>query len=98
MADNNQSNSRDSFSSKFGVIAAAAGHLVELFMPEDIDAKQYKFWQLGKLPIVPEKFQLKPVSDKRGKDRLTNLKKLMKRKDVSFLMSATSSSTDAPSR
>lgn len=78
----------DHFENDDYVIAAAAGHLVELFMPEDIDAKQYKFWQLGKLPIIPEKFQLKPVSDKRGKERLTNLKKLMKRKDVGTIYNA----------
>ena len=70
------------------VIAAAAGHLVELCMPEDIDAKQYRFWQLGKLPIMPDPFEVKPVSDKRGKDRLTTLKKLIKRKDVDLILNA----------
>ena len=78
----------DYFENDSYVIAAAAGHLVELCMPEDIDAKQYRFWQLGKLPIMPDPFEVKPVSDKRGKDRLTTLKKLIKRKDVDLILNA----------
>ena len=70
------------------VIAAAAGHLVELYMPEDIDKKRYGFWTLKELPIIPESFQLKPISDKRGKERLDQLKKLMKRKDVDAVINA----------
>lgn len=70
------------------VVAAAAGHLVELFMPEDIDKKKYGFWTLKELPIVPEKFQLKPISDKRNKERLDLLKKLIKRKDVGEILNA----------
>ncbi|MFP4540358.1 MAG: DNA topoisomerase III [Opitutales bacterium] len=70
------------------VIAAAAGHLVELYMPEDIDKKRYGFWTLKELPIIPEKFELKPISDKRSKERLDQLKKLMKRKDVDQVLNA----------
>jgi DNA topoisomerase-3 len=70
------------------VIAAAAGHLVELYMPEDIDKKRYGFWRLQELPIVPEKFELKPISDKRNRDRLEALKKLIKRKDVELILNA----------
>ncbi|MGA1204587.1 MAG: DNA topoisomerase III [Opitutales bacterium] len=70
------------------VISSAVGHLVELFMPEDIDKKAYGFWRLGSLPIIPEKFKLKPISDKRSKERLTTLKKLMGRKDVRQIYNA----------
>ena len=70
------------------VISSAVGHLVELFMPEDIDKKEYGFWRLGSLPIIPDKFQLKPISDKRSKDRFTDLKKLIKRKDVTEIYNA----------
>ena len=42
------------------VICSAAGHLVELCMPEDLDRKKYGFWRLETLPILPETFSLKP--------------------------------------
>ena len=64
------------------VISSAVGHLVELYMPEDIDKKAYGFWTLQSLPIIPDTFKLKAISEKRSKDRFTMLKKLMQRKDV----------------
>ncbi|MGC9451011.1 MAG: DNA topoisomerase III [Oceanipulchritudo sp.] len=70
------------------VIGAAVGHLVELFMPEDIDKKEYGFWRLNALPIIPEKFELKAINDKRGKERFQQLKKLMARKDVGEVLNA----------
>ncbi len=70
------------------VISAAVGHLVELYMPEDIDKKEYGFWRLQSLPILPEKFELKPISDKRSKERFQALKKLMARKDVKEILNA----------
>ncbi len=70
------------------VISAAVGHLVELYMPEDIDKKAYGFWRLGSLPIIPEKFKLKAISEKRSKERFTMLKKLMARKDVGQVYNA----------
>ena len=50
------------------VISFALGHVVELEMPEDIDKKLYGFWRLDALPIIPEKFGLKPVEN--SKERL----------------------------
>jgi DNA topoisomerase-3 len=38
------------------VVSSAVGHLVELFMPEDIDTGLKK-WDLNTLPILPEKFE-----------------------------------------
>src|ERR1700709_701288 len=68
------------------VISSAVGHLVELQMPEDIDKKKYGFWRLETLPIIPEKFGLKPVPE--SKERFNELKKLLARKDVSEVINA----------
>jgi len=78
----------DVFENDRYVITAAAGHLVELFMPEDIDKKKYGFWTLKELPIIPEKFQVKGISEKRSKDRLDALKKQLKRKDIDEVLNA----------
>ena len=68
------------------VISSAVGHLVELEMPEDIDKKKYGFWRLEMLPIIPEKFGLKPIS--LSKDRFDQLKKLLARKDIDLVVNA----------
>ncbi len=68
------------------VISSAVGHLVELLMPEDIDKKKYGFWRLETLPIIPEKFELKPIQD--AKDRFDQLKKLIQRKDIDQVINA----------
>src|SRR5690242_18863623 len=68
------------------VISSAIGHVVELEMPEDIDKKKYGFWRLETLPIIPEKFGLKPIAD--SKDRFNQLKKLLHRKDISTVNNA----------
>lgn len=75
----------DYFENDEYVISSAVGHLVELFMPEDID-KKLKFWSLGSLPIIPEKFDLKPIT--KTKPKFQELKKLIKRKDVSQIINA----------
>ncbi len=68
------------------VVAAAVGHLVELLMPEDIDKKKYGFWRLETLPIIPDKFELKPIAE--SKDRFALLKKLLARKDIDQVINA----------
>ncbi len=68
------------------VIASAVGHLVELEMPEDIDKKKYGFWRLETLPIIPNKFGLKPIDS--SKDRFQLLKKLLNRKDIDQVINA----------
>ena len=67
------------------IIACAIGHIVELFMPQDID-KKFKWWSLATLPIIPEKFKTKPIE--KQKDRFNELKKLMSREDVGSLINA----------
>jgi DNA topoisomerase-3 len=68
------------------VISYALGHLVELEMPEDIDKKKYGFWRLETLPIIPDKFGLKPIEQ--SKERFNAVKKLLARKDVSEVINA----------
>lgn len=68
------------------VISSAVGHVVELEMPEDIDKKKYGFWRLQTLPIIPEKFGLKPI--KSSEDKLKVLKKQLKRKDIDQVINA----------
>ncbi|MDD4350370.1 MAG: toprim domain-containing protein, partial [Opitutales bacterium] len=67
------------------VIASAVGHLVELYMPEDIDPK-LRMWRLAALPILPEKFQLKAID--KTKSKFAELKKLMARKDIGRVINA----------
>ncbi len=62
------------------VISSAVGHVAELLMPEDIDKKKYGFWRLETLPIIPAKFELKPID--KSKDVFASLKKLIARKDI----------------
>lgn len=70
---------QDWFENDQYVISSAIGHLVELLMPEEIDPK-LGFWRLQPLPIIPEKFGLKPIED--TKSKFQELKKLMARADV----------------
>jgi DNA topoisomerase-3 len=76
----------DHFENDEYVIASAIGHVVELEMPEDIDKKKYGFWRLETLPIIPEKFGLKPVAS--SKERYSQLKKLLHRKDIDLVVNA----------
>jgi DNA topoisomerase-3 len=77
--------SDDFFESEDYVLSSAVGHLVELYMPEDFDPK-WKSWTMKTLPIIPEKFGLKPTED--GAERYKLLKKLMARKDVTEILNA----------
>ncbi len=73
------------FEKEDAIITSALGHLVELFMPEDFDAK-YKYWSLKNLPILPEKFQLKPIE--KTIERFNLLKKLMHKKEINCVINA----------
>ncbi|MCA1658159.1 MAG: DNA topoisomerase III, partial [Verrucomicrobiaceae bacterium] len=76
----------DHFENDQYVISSAVGHVVELQMPEDIDKKKYGFWRLETLPIIPEKFELKPSES--SKDTFAKLKKLIARKDITEVVNA----------
>ncbi len=73
------------YESKDYVLSSAVGHLVELCLPAELDKKKGK-WSFASLPIIPEEFSLKPIE--RTQTRLTLLKKLMKREDVTSLTNA----------
>jgi DNA topoisomerase III len=53
-------------------IVFAAGHLLELFAPDDYDPK-YKNWNKEDLPIIPKRMNYKPIPS--GKERLSCIKK-----------------------
>ncbi|MDR1457948.1 MAG: DNA topoisomerase 3, partial [Puniceicoccales bacterium] len=67
------------------VVSSAIGHLVELFMPEDMDLNLKK-WTLDTLPILPKKFEKKPIEQ--TKKKFSELKKLMARKDIDVVINA----------
>ncbi|MDR0428552.1 MAG: DNA topoisomerase 3 [Puniceicoccales bacterium] len=67
------------------VITSALGHLVGLPMPEEMSSS-YKRWTMQSLPIIPEKFQLKP--NERTKDRLQSLKKWLCSREIGEVINA----------
>lgn len=68
------------------IITWALGHLVELFEPQDYDPK-WKRWDLENLPIVPQKFQYKPIAATEKQLRI--IQGLLKQKQVQRLVIAT---------
>ena len=71
-------------------ITWAVGHLLELKTPEEYD-DSFKNWRksIDKLPFIPDKFQLKPITG-RGNNRkqLTAIKKMITSKDCSEVVNA----------
>jgi DNA topoisomerase-3 len=67
------------------VISSAVGHLLELAVPEEEEIKRGK-WTMEKLPHLPSHFALAPIE--RNANRLSVLRRLLKRKDVSDLINA----------
>ena len=60
------------------VVSWCIGHILAQADPEDYDAS-FKKWRMENLPIVPEQWQLKPIS--RTRSQLTVLRKLVKQAD-----------------
>src|SRR5436190_7153548 len=75
----------DHFESENYIISSALGHLVELCLPTELDVKRGK-WSFAKLPIIPDKFELRPIEKTKGRYHM--LKRLMQRKDVDLLINA----------
>lgn len=67
------------------VISSAVGHLLELAVPEEEEIKRGK-WTMEKLPHLPSHFALAPIE--KNANRLSVLRKLIKRKDVGELINA----------
>lgn len=79
------SKKEDHFENDELVISSAVGHLVELYMPEDI-SKDLKRWSMQTLPIVPKTFKLKPID--KTKKKFQELKKLISREDIGLVVNA----------
>ncbi|KJS17482.1 MAG: DNA topoisomerase III [Peptococcaceae bacterium BRH_c4b] len=67
------------------VVTWAIGHLVELAAPEDY-SPGLKKWTIGSLPIIPEKFRLKP--NPKTVKQLKVIRELLRRSDVDSLVNA----------
>ena len=76
---------KDFFENDNYLISSAVGHLVEQALPMTPDGKTLP-WKFDCLPVIPEKFQLKPIDG--NKARLNLLIRLMKRKDVDEIINA----------
>ncbi len=74
----------DFFENESHVITSAVGHLLEQEMPMK-DGKKIG-WGFTTLPILPEKFELKPID--KSADRFRLVAKLIKRKDVGDIINA----------
>jgi DNA topoisomerase-3 len=75
----------DYYESDQFVLSSAVGHLLELAVPEGEEPKTGK-WNLKNLPVIPSRFDLKPID--RSVSRLRVVSKLIKRKDVDALVNA----------
>ena len=75
----------DYFESDDTVICSAIGHLLELACPEEHEVKRGK-WSFANLPVIPPKFELRPIE--KTESRLKLLNKLIRRKDVTSLVNA----------
>lgn len=74
----------DFFENETHIITSAVGHLLEQEMPMK-DGKKIG-WGFTTLPILPEKFELKPID--RTADRYRVVVRLIKRKDVRDIINA----------
>jgi DNA topoisomerase-3 len=75
----------DYFESDEYVISSAVGHLLELIAPDGVEVKRGK-WTFAALPVIPPRFDLKPIE--KNEARLKVLSRLIKRKDVDSLINA----------
>lgn len=76
---------KDFFESDDYVVTSAVGHLLELCLPNELDKKRGK-WSFDSLPVIPPKFELKPIE--RTEPRLKVVQRLLKRKDITKLINA----------
>ena len=68
------------------IVTWAVGHLLRLQNPDEYKP-EWKSWRLSELPLLPEKFKLKPASSKTAA-QLKAVKQLMGRDDVSEVVNA----------
>ncbi len=67
------------------IVSWCLGHLAEYVFPEFYDSR-YEKWEFADLPIVPEKWKLSVVKDK--KKQFDVLKKLLNRSDIDYVINA----------
>lgn len=67
------------------IVASAVGHLLEIQAPEEYEVKRGK-WSFAHLPVIPPRFELKPI--KKSEAKLKSLSKLIKSKEVDTLINA----------
>lgn len=65
------------------LVSWCLGHLAEYARPEEYD-ERYAKWQFDDLPIIPEKWKLQVLGDK--KKQFSVLKELMNRSDIEYLV------------
>lgn len=75
----------DYYESDEYMLSSAIGHLLEIAAPDEYEVKRGK-WSFAHLPVIPPRFDLKPIE--KNEARLKLLGKLMKRKDVVGLINA----------
>ncbi len=75
----------DTFENDDFVITSAIGHLVELCLPGEMDKKRGK-WSFANLPIIPDRFALKPIEKTQARFNL--IKRLLKRADIDEVINA----------
>jgi DNA topoisomerase-3 len=76
---------KDFFEGEHHVVSSAVGHLLELTLPEGVEAKRGK-WTFTHLPVIPPHFEVQPIE--KTATRLKLLLKLIKRKDVDEVINA----------
>ena len=73
------------FESDQYLLSSAVGHLLQLCLPEGVEAKRGK-WTFKCLPVIPPHFDLQPIE--KSESRLRVLARLIKRQDVDALVNA----------
>ena len=72
--------------SEHWIVSWAVGHLVRLSNPDEYKP-EWKYWRMEELPMIPDKFKLKPASPKTS-EQLKAIKALMLRDDVDKVINA----------
>ena len=78
-------NKKEYFEGPRYVVTSAVGHMLELAAPEGAEDKRGK-WSLVNLPVLPDHFDLQPITKSETKLRL--LKRLYKRRDIARVINA----------
>lgn len=67
------------------IVCSAIGHLLEIQAPPEFEVKRGK-WNLDNLPVIPPKFELRPIE--KTESRLKLLTKLVRKREVDRLINA----------